>query len=60
MAVWDFEAALAADLMQAGYFREFLHGERNVLEMDLAKHVKHLTRCIDTGKTGATSSCSAV
>jgi hypothetical protein len=53
MSVWDLEVAKAADMMQAGYFREFLLGERSVLAFDLAHHVKHLTRCMNTGKTGA-------
>jgi hypothetical protein len=51
--VWDLEAAKAADIIQAGYFREYLQGERSILAMDLAQHVKHLTRCMNTGRAGA-------
>jgi hypothetical protein len=50
--VWALETAKAADIMQAGYFREFLQGERSVLAMDLAEHVKHLTHCMNTGRAG--------
>ncbi len=45
----DETAALAADVLQAEYFRSALADEHGELEYYRAEHVKRLTECMTTG-----------
>ena len=45
------DAAFEADSMQAGYFREYLNGERAELQRTLADHINRLEACLKGGST---------